>query len=370
MNNLERGWMYNRLDGRGAINSRFITGVNSFILFACSQQNCMSGNNIRCLCKKCRNIKYKDVEMVRYHLLHDGFVKDYFVWKHQGETDLIGEISFYNDLINGAQLELGYDNLYRQMILDAAGPNFNHGYNNIESGPSHLYKPSIEEEHETPMEEEPNLEYQKFYELLHSADAKLYPGSSLSQLVVISRMLNIKMENNMSQRGFKQMIQLFKESLPEDNLLVDSYYQTKKLVPSLSLPVEKIYCCELGCMLYWEDHEHITSCKFCGKERYKRRVGSRKRKLFPYKRMYYFSLIPRLKRLYVSHTIAADMTWHHEHLKEDGVMRHPSDSEAWKNFNESHLFFLTMNQEMLGWGYVLMVSNHSVSLGENIHHGQ
>ncbi|PHU17516.1 hypothetical protein BC332_13211 [Capsicum chinense] len=158
MNNLERGWMYDRLDGRWAINSRFITGVNNFILFACSQQNCMSGNNIRWPCKKCRNIKYKDVEMVRYHLLHDGIIKDYFVWKHQGKADLIGEISFGNDLINSAQLELGYDNPYRQMILDAAGPNLNHGYSNIESGPSHLYEPLIEEEHETSMEEEPNLE--------------------------------------------------------------------------------------------------------------------------------------------------------------------------------------------------------------------
>ncbi|KAM3247609.1 hypothetical protein P3L10_009376 [Capsicum annuum] len=147
------------------------------------------------------------------------------------------------------------------------------------------------------------------------------------------------MENTMSQRGFNQMMQLFKEALPEDNLLVDSYYQTKKLVHSLGLPVEKIDCYESGCMLYWKDHEHLTSCKFYGKEMYKHRVSSRKRKLVPYKKMYYFPLIPRLKRLYASHTTTADMTWHHEHIKEDGVMRHPSDSEAWKNFNESHLFF-------------------------------
>ncbi|KAM3287813.1 hypothetical protein P3S67_021243 [Capsicum chacoense] len=58
-----------------------------------------------------------------------------------------------------------------------------------------------------------------------------------------------------------------------------------------------------------------------------------------YKRMYYFPLIPRLKRLYASHTTATDLTWHHEHIKEDGIMCHPSDSETWKNFNESHHFF-------------------------------
>ncbi|XP_060182429.1 uncharacterized protein LOC132612107 [Lycium barbarum] len=33
------------------------------------------------------------------------------------------------------------------------------------------------------------------------------------------------------------------------------------------------------------------------------------------------------------------MRWHHEHTQEDGVMRHPSNSEAWKNFNETHSFF-------------------------------
>ncbi|PHT52637.1 hypothetical protein CQW23_07099 [Capsicum baccatum] len=179
MNNLERGWTYARLDGRGSKNSRFVTGMNNFIQYACSQQNCMSVNSARCPCKKCRNIKYKDVETVRYHILHDGFVKDYFVWKHQREIDVIGEISFGNDLINGAQLELGYDNPYRQMILDAAGPKYNHGsswqpYNNIESGSCHPYEPLIEEEHETLVVEEPNLEYQKFNELLHSADAKLF----------------------------------------------------------------------------------------------------------------------------------------------------------------------------------------------------
>ncbi|KAM3343683.1 hypothetical protein P3S68_025773 [Capsicum galapagoense] len=190
------------------------------------------------------------------------------------------------------------------------------------------------------MEEDPNPISKKIYDLLDAADAELYPGSSLSQLAVVSRMLNIKIENNMSQRGYNQMMQLLKESLPEDNIVLDNYYQTKKLVRSLSLPIEKIDYCESRCMLYWgDDDEHLTSCKFCSKPRYKRCVESRKRKLVSYKRMYYFPLILRLQRLYASHAIAADMRWNHEHKKENGVMRHPSDSEAWKHFNESHSFF-------------------------------
>ncbi|XP_060181861.1 uncharacterized protein LOC132611443 [Lycium barbarum] len=179
---------------------------------------------------------------------------------------MINEIASGNDLHGGAQPELGFDNPYGQMVLDAAGPNFGQGsssqsYSNIEPDSYHPCEPSMEEEpnpsmKEDPnpsMEEEPNLESQRFYDLLRAADADLYPGSSLSQLAVVSRMLNIKMENTMSQRGYNQMMQLLKEALPEDNKVLDSYYQTKKLVRSLGLPVEKIDCCDSGCMLYWGD---------------------------------------------------------------------------------------------------------------------
>ena len=55
--------------------------------------------------------------------------------------------------------------------------------------------------------------------------------------------------------------------------------------------------------------------------------------------MYYFLLIPRFQRLYASHATAAYMRWHHEHTKEDGIMCHPSDSVAWKHFNETYTFF-------------------------------
>ncbi|OIT21138.1 hypothetical protein A4A49_55622, partial [Nicotiana attenuata] len=120
-------------------------------------------------------------------------------------------MSSSGDLHGGTHPESGYENPYRQMILDAAGPNFGHGlswqsYNNTEPESSHSYEPSMEAEPNPSMEaepnpsmeEEPNLECQRFYDLLQAADAKLYPGSSLSQLAVVSRMLNIKMENTLS----------------------------------------------------------------------------------------------------------------------------------------------------------------------------
>ena len=65
--------------------------------------------------------------MIKHHLHKFGFVDNYFIWKHQGEKNMIGDISCDQDLNGGATPELGYDNPYRQMILDAAGPNYPQG---------------------------------------------------------------------------------------------------------------------------------------------------------------------------------------------------------------------------------------------------
>ena len=33
------------------------------------------------------------------------------------------------------------------------------------------------------------------------------------------------------------------------------------------------------------------------------------------------------------------MTWHHDKHVDDGLLRHPADSKAWKNFDELHESF-------------------------------
>ena len=48
--------------------------------------------------------------------------------------------------------------------------------------------------------------------------------------------------------------------------------------------------------------------------------------------MFYFPLIPRLQRLYVSRNTAEHIRWHYNNRREDGVLCHPSDREAWKHF--------------------------------------
>ncbi|KAM3263784.1 hypothetical protein P3L10_000778 [Capsicum annuum] len=150
MNNVERSWMYERLDGRGALCSRFIIGVDEFIQFACSQQNRICGDKVRCPCAKCQNYKFVDVETIKYHLYQSGFVENYFIWKHQGKRDGISGTSYGNELHGGGQ-PVFRENPYRQIILDEVGPNFSQGsswqsYSNIEPESSLHYQHSMEED--------------------------------------------------------------------------------------------------------------------------------------------------------------------------------------------------------------------------------
>ena len=51
--------------------------------------------------------------------------------------------------------------------------------------------------------------------------------------------------------------------------------------------------------------------------------------------MRYFPITPRLQRLYMCRKIAFFCRWHIEGRVDDGVMRHPADSKAWKHFDET-----------------------------------
>ncbi|KAM3303419.1 hypothetical protein P3S67_014449 [Capsicum chacoense] len=116
-----------------------------------------------------------------------------------------------------------------------------------------------------------------------------------------------------------------------DNIMIDSFYSTKKLMRGLGLPVEKIDCCKNGCTLYWREDSELFNCKFCSYPRFKRSKHQRSKKKtnISYKKMYYFSLASHLQRLYAFDDTAKHMRWHSKHER-NGVIRYLSDSPAWK----------------------------------------
>ena len=108
--------------------------------------------------------------------------------------------------------EIEGSNLYRNMVLDVIGPNINPQYH-------------VDEE------EMPDLKTQRLYEMLHKANEPLWESCSKhTQLSAVARLLNIKSEFRMSEKCYDVVLQFMKEALPNDNKLVDSFYETKKFV--------------------------------------------------------------------------------------------------------------------------------------------
>lgn len=90
----------------------------------------------------------------------------------------------------------------------------------------------------------------------------------------------------------------------------------------------------------------------------------------------YFPLKPRLQRLFLCPNISEEMLWHAKECPTDGILRHPADGKAWKDFdlrypnfgNEARNVRLglamdgfnpyrTMNLSHSTWPVVLMIYN-------------
>ncbi|CAE5969941.1 unnamed protein product [Arabidopsis arenosa] len=153
-----------------------------------------------------------------------GFMANYFVWVAQGEdyktdnhidenTNMPGEFSMHSQ------------NTYVEMVTDAFDGRTSSNQN---------------------MEEEPNEETKKFFNLLNASHDPIYAGcrEGLSQLSLASRYMTLKTDYNLSEKCMDSIAQMMKDYLPKDNKAPDSYYDTKKLMRSLSLPYVKIDVCQ------------------------------------------------------------------------------------------------------------------------------
>ncbi|KAL6550610.1 hypothetical protein OROMI_021098 [Orobanche minor] len=281
-----RDWMYKRFLSDGSFNPDFVNGLENFIHFSSTQPSFMDKERIKCPCKKCDNIPYRDIEVVRYHISKNGFVKNYQIWRYQGETS--------NPIGENSEMDIDdhtSSSSFHTMVTDHGGPRFNVDQN----------------------EELPNHEAQRLYDMLNAADRELWPGCEKhSQLSLALRLMSLKAENHMSERCYNHLTQLMQEIVPDDNLIPDNFYSSKKLLDGVGLTVEKIDCCPNNCMIYWEDDSSLSSCKFCNTSRYEVNGndsrGCKKKKTAAAK-MYYFPLTPRLQRLYASKATAKDMRW-------------------------------------------------------------
>lgn len=82
--------------------------------------------------------------------------------------------------------------------------------------------------------------------------------------------------------------------------------KSKKTLLHIGLAYENIHACKYDRVLFWKENKNVSICLICGESRYK--CIDNKRKI-PQNVLRYFSLVPRLQRLYVStHVIRNEMT--------------------------------------------------------------
>jgi len=130
------------------------------------------------------------------------------------------------------------------------------------------------------------------------------------------------------------------DATPIKDGLPKKFYDAKRLLLKLGLEAKRIDCCVDGCMLYYDNDVALTECKFCNKPRYHaKNVGTSNKKPLPVKAMFYFPITPRLQRLFASIQTASQMSWHYDNRRSSGMLRHPSDGEAWKHFDRVHADF-------------------------------
>ncbi|KAL6532206.1 hypothetical protein OROGR_014176 [Orobanche gracilis] len=341
--NLDRSWMYRRTVN-GKLEASFLEGVDSFIAFAISHPACMVEGTIKCPCnlKDCRNKQYLSPTIVVEHLKNKGFLPLYETWDHHGEMAVpfmqyehFGKrrkikkkrVECSSENTNNSH---AFTNQFEEMVFNAAGLEFmDSSRGDIEGG----------------VEEPPNLEDQIFFDLLEAAKQPIWSGCKKhTELSLLSTLFSLKAEGGQSEKNFNDYMQVISDCCPEgENKVPTNYYQAKKKMRGFGLPMEKIDCCPDMCMIYWGEDVDLLKCKFCGKDRYSRykegAAKNRQKKNLSHKKMWYFPLAPRLKRLFASTSCADKMRWHKERVIPEsahGKMVHPGDLPAWKHFDTTY----------------------------------
>ncbi|XP_071713679.1 uncharacterized protein [Rutidosis leptorrhynchoides] len=179
--------------------------------------------------------------------------------------------------------------------------------------------------------------HEKFEQLKVDSEKPLYNGcTKFSKLFAVIKLLNIKANNGWSDTSFTSLLELLYKMLPEDNELPVSTYYAKKLMCPMGLEIQRIHACPNDYMLYRNENENLHECKVCGTSRYKRGKPTDEdsdENGPPAKVLWYFPIIPRLKRLFANTKTAKLLRWHAEERKKDGKIRHVADLVQWRTID-------------------------------------
>jgi hypothetical protein len=195
-------WMY-RDSPQGLRRMDYCNGVQGFINFATSILRNFIDGGIRCPCRKCKNLKFLHQDVVTMHLLTKGFMEDYLCWYAHGELfvpdksmeeQVVGSTSSASNM---HKVENENSNPYRNMVMDA----MRMSEGNVRECPI--------------VEEEPNADATRFFDLLTDSDEPLWDGcTNHSKLSVVAQVFTIKSDHGLSEAGYNKIIEWAKSILP------------------------------------------------------------------------------------------------------------------------------------------------------------
>jgi len=303
----DRRWMYEGWR-KNAPTLEWIAKTEVFVNRAFSLPN--TGDYVRCPCSNCRNYQGQIRRVLSQHLCKYGFMPNYEIWVHHGESLPSANIS---------EVDVNDDADYDRMdeMLD-----------------------DLREDIEFPSDPEdpPTPEVKKFFELLKASEEPLHEYTSVTILSFVTRLVAIKSKFALSRNCYNELLKLFSDVLPPNHKMPKDVYQSKTLLSGLGMDYQKIDVCTDNCMLFWKEHADEKKCLKCSTSRFVEVVnedGETVTTNVAQKQLRYMPLMPRLKRLFISKSTAKHMRWHKEGVRENPqMMGHPSDSDAWKALDD------------------------------------
>ncbi|KAL0357397.1 UNVERIFIED_CONTAM: hypothetical protein Scaly_1425400 [Sesamum calycinum] len=97
------------------------------------------------------------------------------------------------------------------------------------------------------------LDDDRFHDALHDVEQPLSNGCTQSQLGIVAKLVDIKVDDHIFERIYDRISQWADHILPRDHSLPLDYYNTNKLIKDLDLSMEKIDVYRNDCMLYWNN---------------------------------------------------------------------------------------------------------------------
>ncbi|WMV26375.1 hypothetical protein MTR67_019760 [Solanum verrucosum] len=323
---IDKSWI-----GKPRNTPEYVDGVRNFLNFA-FEYGSIDGHVIKCPCSRCGFNKWHERDVVQEHLTLKPFPENYKFWYLHGENSNATITQTFQS--TRAVEETLQPHSPMEFMVNNASRFIENNINVPDVSCEPINGEKILKKEHTERQDE---DYAKLFELIEDGKQPLYEGcKKYSKLSFLIRLYHIKCLCRMTDKAMGMILELLKDAF-EDAKIPASFYEAKKTINKLGLNYTKIHACPNDCMLYFgKDDEGLQECKKCKTSRWKD-----KNKKQPAKILRYFPLKPRLQRLYMCSKTAESMRWHFFGGNQDGLMRHPRDSQAWKTFDLLHPEFAT-----------------------------